>query len=46
MANKFELTEVMKNHPEADRIEYNGTMVTGAELNDMFNASLKALMGS
>jgi len=43
---QFELTEVIKNHPEADRIEYNGTMVTGAELNDMFNASLKALMGS
>ena len=46
LVKQYELTEVMKNHPEAERIEYNGTMVTGAELNDMFNTSLKAMMGN
>lgn len=45
LLTQYELSEAMKEHPEAERIEYNGTLVTGAELNDMFNASLKTLMG-
>lgn len=34
----------MEAHPEAERIEYNGEMVTGAELKEMLNDAKNALM--
>ena len=44
LSEQAELYTLMDAHPEVERIEYNGEMVTGAELNDMLNEAINALM--
>ena len=44
LSEQAELYTLMEAHPEVERIEYNGEMVTGAELKDMLNEAINALM--
>ena len=44
LSEQAELYTLMEAHPEVERIEYNGEMVTGAELKEMLNEAVNALM--
>lgn len=44
LSEQAELYTLMDTHPEVERIEYNGEMVTGAELKEMLNDAINALM--
>ncbi len=44
LSEQAELYTLMDAHPEVERIEYNGEMVTGAELKEMLNEAVNALM--
>ena len=44
LSEQAELYTLMDAHPEVERIEYNGEMVTGAQLKEMLNDAINALM--
>ncbi|MBQ6257092.1 MAG: hypothetical protein IJQ62_10640 [Clostridia bacterium] len=44
LSEQAELYTLMEAHPEVERIEYNGKMVTGAELKELLNDAINALM--
>ena len=44
LSEQAELYTLMDTHPEVERIEYNGEMVSGAQLKEMLNDAINALM--
>ena len=44
LSEQAELYTLMDAHPEVERIEYNGEMVSGAQLKEMLNDAINALM--
>lgn len=44
LSEQAELYTLMDAHPDVERIEYNGEMVSGAQLKEMLNDAINALM--
>ena len=44
LSEQAELYTLMDAHPDVERIEYNGEMVSGAQLKEMMNDAINALM--